>query len=930
MPPCPRCSKKFKDESRVLAHMNQPYSSCHNHQDDLIQISEVLRSCAQRQLQETDPAIPSDSQPGITPPVTPPNNQGEDFEMDVDNAHSHPCFIEKHPSTPRTYGRGQTLMDVFDEDPHADKRTEKPYYPFASRQEWELASFLLYSNLSMASINSFLKLELITQLRLSFPTAEALRGRAELLPTGPKWYSKPCRPVYPTKKEVHLYYRDPIECLQSLLHSPLVKDFIPFEPFRMFRTAEKVVPVYTEWLSGETAWDMQSQLPPGATLLGTVLSSDKTTFTPVIVSAMTGNRMTHPLLINLANLDMDFRVKSSNHAYLLLALLPIPKFTNTDSDCHGMLVNTLFHECLDDILAPLKKAAEVGIMMSDPVEHLRSKTLAQLKSLESNPDVDPWDIEAYRAESAKLKLNGVHRPFWRDWPMSDPSVFLTPEPLHHWRKAFWDHDSKWCIKAVGNEEIDFRSGISKLNQVTGREHRDIQRYLISVVAGCVPKRFLIAVRVLMDFRYLAQSSEIDDPMCQKIDEALAEFHRHKQAILDSGSRCGKRQKVIDNWGIPKLELLQSVVPSIRANSVASQWSADATEHAHITEIKIPAQASNNQNYESQICRYLDRLQKCRHFDLTTAMRDNCIDFRAPPALNLDEENEDDWEFLLQTLMTTSSLLAELDSVSPLSGSTRITVDYFALAQRLLGDYPNAPEPLRTVASNKVAFHLIRDPNFRRMTVDDVAENTAFRGALRDYLTRLRDKDGDLPFTYLDVWTRVRIQQKTYHYPYNVLPPDTVNANPPSDGWPLGWYDAVLINTDSSKKWPLSGIHGHAVVQLRLIFRIVPSSHPQSPSTAGFLSYAQCFDIVPQLNPKVSGSSTVKGPYPDPTTMLYIIKRAKRRNHSTIRALVDLTPHLRDEADHRLSKTNAMEYVDEYWLNKYFTKELFYSLHLAEP
>jgi hypothetical protein len=87
-------------------------------------------------------------------------------------------------------------------------------------------------------------------------------------------------------------------------------------------------------------------------------------------------------------------------------------------------------------------------------------------------------------------------------------------------------------------------------------------------------------------------------------------------------------KVIDNWYIPKLEFLQSVVSSIQANGVAIQWSADLTEHAHITEVKDPARSSNNQDYESQICRYLDRADKCRRFDLATAVHNAGVDFRA--------------------------------------------------------------------------------------------------------------------------------------------------------------------------------------------------------------------------------------------------------------------------------------------------------------
>ena len=86
---------------------------------------------------------------------------------------------------------------------------------------------------------------------------------------------------------------------------------------------------------------------------------------------MTGNRVAHPLLLSLANLDMDYRMKSSNRAFALLALLPIPKFLHQNKKMRGVLGNRLFHECLDFVLHPLKVAASIGIMMDDPLGYRR-------------------------------------------------------------------------------------------------------------------------------------------------------------------------------------------------------------------------------------------------------------------------------------------------------------------------------------------------------------------------------------------------------------------------------------------------------------------------------------------------------------------------------------------------------------------------------
>jgi len=95
--------------------------------------------------------------------------------------------------------------------------------------------------------------------------------------------------------------------------------------------------MYSEWMTGDNMWNMhvhfsfflpvtvlifkQSALPSGATLLGTILSSDKTN-----ISMMTGDRVVHPLLISLANIHMSTQLKSSSNTFVLTALLPVPKF----------------------------------------------------------------------------------------------------------------------------------------------------------------------------------------------------------------------------------------------------------------------------------------------------------------------------------------------------------------------------------------------------------------------------------------------------------------------------------------------------------------------------------------------------------------------------------------------------------------------------
>ncbi|KAJ7712057.1 hypothetical protein B0H16DRAFT_1662813 [Mycena metata] len=829
----------------------------------------------------------------------------------------------------KTFERGETFRDKFQQDQYAKQRQTNFHYPFASSGEWELAAFLNGSGLSLAKTEEFLKLPLVARMNLSFKTAKEMRSRIESLPKGPTWKSTTWKTPYPTKKPLTLYYRDPIECLQSLMSNPLLKGSIDFTPFKLWKTAERVVRVYNEWLSGDAAWKIQDQLPEGATVLGAVVSSDKTQ-----LSTMTGNRQAHPLLITSANIRMNCRMKASFHAFLLLALVPIPKFIERDAEIRGVLESRTFHAVLDFVLGPLKKVAEIGLMMSDPL-------VKQLRQLERH--TNPWDLRTYVKKAKLLRLNGVHRPFWQDWPMAEPSIFLTPEMLHHWFKFSYDHIVKWCIAALGAAEIDFRfsvlwphtgmrhfkEGISKAKQVTGREHRDILRYLIPVIAEgqSVSKALVTALASIVDFFYHGQAPEIDDDVLDQMDHALANFHRHKWAILKAGVRRGKSGP-INNWHIPKLEFLQSVVPAIRANGVPLQWTADVTEHAHITEVKDPASNSNNQGYEAQICRHLDRRDKCDLFNLAISMKTQLdIDY-----LGGDEDPGDEDDH---------------DCPNMLSG--RNTVDYFTYSVSLLGgEYPNAPTPFRTFTSEDdvTAFHLNRDHVGHRVTIEDASTRFCLpdlKDALLAFIQRgptnplivggRRPKlsDDQPAFTYLQLWHSVRIQTRSYHDSQQLLEPETVNAAPPKGVWKSGRGDPVLVNIDDDYHWPRSGLAGHAICQLKVIFRVVPRSGFIAPAgTDQFLAYVQRFDIVSQPNPEGGAN----GPFPESSTGMFQLKRARRADGSImgdvvplhrVRARVELTPRFGKVANKKLTSGTSLEYCDEFWLDKWFTKELFWTL-----
>ncbi|KAF9521661.1 hypothetical protein CPB83DRAFT_900428 [Crepidotus variabilis] len=197
--PCPICAKKFASQDSVERHISQPLSRCRYIFEDVMHYS---------QQNVANPSISppnSSNSPNLHPSVSPLSFQPNDSpEMDVDleiyntgdgdgqvpttstnenifvdkpaislaqGPLPSPHHIEKHPNSSNIdhNRRGKTFMNVFKEDEHHSKRKTNTYYPFASQLEWQLASFLLKSSLSMAALDEFLKLDIMSWICITPP-----------------------------------------------------------------------------------------------------------------------------------------------------------------------------------------------------------------------------------------------------------------------------------------------------------------------------------------------------------------------------------------------------------------------------------------------------------------------------------------------------------------------------------------------------------------------------------------------------------------------------------------------------------------------------------------------------------------------------------------------------------------------------------------
>jgi hypothetical protein len=157
----------------------------------------------------------------------------------------------------------------------------------------------------------------------------------------------------------------------------------------------------------------------------------------------------------------------------------------------------------------------------------------------------------------------------------------------------------------------------------------MQRYILGLIADSVHPEFVVCVLALLNLRYLSQLHDVNTDILNDITRALKIFHTFKQIILDLGLRVGKKKNRMFHFEIPKLELLQPIIPSIMWSGALLQWSADITECLHIDFIKVPWDNTNNHNYYLQICRHLDHDEKCRYFDLATGIH-SAVNIDTPP------------------------------------------------------------------------------------------------------------------------------------------------------------------------------------------------------------------------------------------------------------------------------------------------------------
>ncbi|KAF8833527.1 hypothetical protein BDN67DRAFT_916778 [Paxillus ammoniavirescens] len=300
-------------------------------------------------------------------------------------------MAQYHPTSGYIYGEGKNVFEQMKDNQYHGSHKDNPYVPFTGAAEWPLSKFLT-ENLTQAQIN-FL------------------------------WV---------------LYWT-------------------------IYTNHEQE---FREWFTGNEAFNIQDNLPEGATIVPIIAASDKTP-----VTQHTGGLEMNPLFLTRGNIDLDIHMKASAHVWCCITFMPIPKF-ETHPNYQTILQTRVWHKCADLVTANLKHAAVHGDFMVDPfgqlwlsfsplvawMADLPEQLMIACVSKNASPvteathkqfgdggqytvctgemtlqhiydaaqTINTWDLHQFQKHVKTKLLSGVHLPFWHDWHLSNPSVFLVP------------------------------------------------------------------------------------------------------------------------------------------------------------------------------------------------------------------------------------------------------------------------------------------------------------------------------------------------------------------------------------------------------------------------------------------------------------------------------------------------------------------------
>jgi hypothetical protein len=220
----------------------------------------------------------------------------------------------------------------------------------------------------------------------SFRNKRAFYKKIDTLPHVAKWLCEPFEiegdqldeKGNKRKETLHLWKRDPVECIRELIGNPAFRNMIRFAPERAFEDPEGKNRIFDEMWTADWWWNLQvsyqvlrltfsisihyfnsqESFEDGATIVPVILASDKTH-----LSNFTGDKSAWPVYLTIGNIEKSIRRKPSARASILIGYIPVSNLECFSKSKRQFAGYQLFHDCMRSLLDPLKEAGKSGVDM---------------------------------------------------------------------------------------------------------------------------------------------------------------------------------------------------------------------------------------------------------------------------------------------------------------------------------------------------------------------------------------------------------------------------------------------------------------------------------------------------------------------------------------------------------------------------------------
>ncbi|KAJ3503514.1 hypothetical protein NLJ89_g8395 [Agrocybe chaxingu] len=675
---CQFCYRALRTPQGLQSHFSQSAACA----AELKQLYEVVSQdhAATGEEQPHEPSdVLMDAHPALTEdypasPPPPPSQRATVADVDDSEEPNMPphttddlenCWIEDYPEDRKAGLAGLPCQTSFEYLRRKQQEAKvEPWAPFESKSEWELARWLMTSNVSQNKIDMFLKLESIKSgAKPGFHNSRSLLQHIDLLPKGPEWI---CSPFLITGDEldkvgkqrtetVELWHRNPVDCIKELMSNPAFEEKLCYSPCHVYRSEDGSNREYSEMWTADWWWETQDKLPIGATVAPIILSSDKTN-----LSTFSGDKQAWPVYLTIGNIEKATRRQPSSRAMVLIGYIPVCKLECFSKKRRSSEGYQLFHECMRRLLEPLVQAGQEGVDMECADGFIRrvypilsayiadypeqclvacckenacpqctvppDRRGAQVHSVLRDPNTTlevlakkSWGQNPSKFVSQSLR---AINPFWASLPHCNIFSCITPDLLHQLHKGvFKDHIVSWATEAISGaaDEVDrrfrtmsthptlryFKKGISLTTQWTGNEHKNMEKVFLGILAGATDPAVIRAVRAVLDFIYYAHFETHTDESLAQLDAAWVTFHENKKIFEDLSIR--------KHFNISKLHNIKHYVDSIRSRGTADGFNTEGTERLHIDLAKMGYRRSNKKAYIRQMTKWLSRQEAIQRF-----------------------------------------------------------------------------------------------------------------------------------------------------------------------------------------------------------------------------------------------------------------------------------------------------------------------------